>query len=963
MKSAGLSAAAKSCWGKSDRSEPAVALSLHQHMADSAGVAERVWGAYVPPATRRLVEASVGTELAGRVVVWLAAAHDLGKATRIFAGQVPVLADGMREYGLDMPTPTRTDRQAMPHSLAGQLLLERWLGAQGWTPATARSFAVVVGGHHGVTPASVQLRQGRDRWYLLGDGPWNQVHAELAQHAGRLAGMDEGTMTLLSQRPLAAPAQVVLTSLVILVDWIASNEELFRYGIGLQPSHDRIDQGWEDLGLVGPWEPVDGDRSDVDSMLRERFGLDGNVQARPVQRAVVDLMRSASTIPGLVVVEAPMGEGKTEAALLAAEELARRYGAGGVFVALPTMATSNAMFGRVLQWVRQLPDARGRVDQSAFLAHGKADLDDSFAGLMAGARVRGVGDDGTGDEVVVAHAWLRGRKKGVLANFVVGTIDQVLFAALRSRHLALRHLALVNKVVVIDEVHATDVYMGVYLERVLTWLGAYGVPTLLLSATLAPAQRSALVRAYSAGAARDVQPAMPLARPSIDDLLAVAEREPAATQEASTPDPVVEATGYPLLTVFGGGQTTCHQVDASARAYKVRLEQVDDSDATLTDLLRERLRSGGCAAVVRNTVRRAQDTYRLLREAFPDDDVRLLHSRLVAGDRVAAERELVGLLGPKSGATERTGRHLIVGTQVLEQSLDIDVDLMVTDLAPVDLVLQRIGRLHRHPRGVSQEQRPAPVRNAVCVLAGVDDWRDGGPVQSVAGSTAVYGSALLARSAWVLGRIVAAGGSISIPDDVPRLVRHALAEPAPPDLADDWQEAVAAADADAAYEHEQRRTNAGAFLLGEPPADSIVGWTEGSAGEADGARGQAQVRDGEDSLEVIVLRQVGSEVRVLPWVEPHGDTVVVTDHPPAGPIAQSAAACTLRLPAQMSRPWVIDRVIAALERNGFRAWQESPWLRGQLVIVLDENLSTAVGPFHLTYHRELGLEIERTEDA
>ena len=134
-----------------------------------------------------------------------------------------------------------------------------------------------------------------------------------------------------------------------------------------------------------------------------------------------------------------MGEGKTEAALLTAESLAADSGADGVFVALPTRATTDAMFGRVLTWLTSLP---GRPDfASVYLSHGTAVLNDMYRGLMHGAHVHDVGDN----EAAIAHEWLRGRKKGALAQFVVGTVDQVLFSGLKSRHLMLRHLALAGK--------------------------------------------------------------------------------------------------------------------------------------------------------------------------------------------------------------------------------------------------------------------------------------------------------------------------------------------------------------------------------------------------------------------------------------------------------------------------------------------------------------------------------------
>lgn len=165
------------------------------------------------------------------------------------------------------------------------------------------------------------------------------------------------------------------------------------------------------------------------------------------QQASVDAARSLQS-PGLLILEAPMGSGKTEAALLAAEELAARFGSGGIFVALPTMATANQC-SQEWQQLAQIPDA-GRTALN--LVHSKAALQPEFRSMMYG-RFSGIADDDAGSEVFVS-AWFRGRRRAALATHVVGTIDQALFGSLRAKHVMLRQLALTTKVVVLDEIHA-----------------------------------------------------------------------------------------------------------------------------------------------------------------------------------------------------------------------------------------------------------------------------------------------------------------------------------------------------------------------------------------------------------------------------------------------------------------------------------------------------------------------------
>ena len=212
----------------------------------------------------------------------------------------------------------------------------------------------------------------------------------------------------------------------------------------------------------------------------------GHDEARPVQRAAHQLTFTAPG-PGLLLIEAPMGEGKTEAALLAAEVVAAKTGAAGLFVGLPTQATTDQMFSRVTDWLR-----RAASPPTVALAHGKARRNQAYRRLMpAGV---GMDEDAAG---LTASQWLAGRKRVLLTPVVVGTIDQLLLAGIASRHVALRFLGLTGKAVIIDEVHAYDAYMSVILGRALAWLGAARVPVILLSATLPAAARRSLLTSYA----------------------------------------------------------------------------------------------------------------------------------------------------------------------------------------------------------------------------------------------------------------------------------------------------------------------------------------------------------------------------------------------------------------------------------------------------------------------------------
>lgn len=478
-------------WAKHDPASDAW-LPLYQHMIDSAGVAAHLWDRWLPGnVCDALADAFGGEGQARCVFTWLAGIHDIGKAAPSFAEKVEPLLARMVYEGL--PRLRGRNTEFGQHWTIGHVVLSRWLqDRHHFSTATAEAFACVLGGHHGNPPTAAQLEvftiTGR-----LGTSEWHAVREELLTWFTAREGLTE-ILPKLAQAKVSQPIQVLLSAGVIVADWIASNTDYFPLlGPTGGVSVDRGEVGWERIGLPDAWDPVKPPR-EAGPLLRERFPF--MAEPRPLQVEVVEQAWKTPT-PSLLLLEAPMGSGKTEAALAGAEVLAYRFGCGGVLVALPTMATTDAMFGRVKTWIEHLP---GGQELTTHLAHGKAGLNDEFTTMPSDLRVSGLYDEGPESHAVaVAHSWLRGRKKGVLATFVVATIDQVLFGALKSRHLALRHLALAGKVVVVDEVHAADDYMRTYLSRVLHWLGAYQVPVILLSATLPPLQREELITAYESG--------------------------------------------------------------------------------------------------------------------------------------------------------------------------------------------------------------------------------------------------------------------------------------------------------------------------------------------------------------------------------------------------------------------------------------------------------------------------------
>lgn len=949
---------ARAVWGKTGKDGDGW-LPLVQHLEDAAGVAGLLWDTWLPTVVRRRLAEAMGSEEDARALtVFLAGVHDVGKATPGFAQLAhdvgrSELVSAMERSGLSSATLPRAQR--VRHTLAGHVALRDWFESRhGWPRPRADALASIVSSHHGI-PARDEptVRSAAGNRASLGDDAWAAVRVEILDRMAVVAGAD-GVLGRVGEVKLRLPSLVDLVAIVVLADWIASDSDRFpHHGLPTPDrphpsSDDRVALAAETLDLRVPWQPRE--LGDPGHAFAVAFPHLRDARPTALQAAALGAARAAGR-GTLLVIEAPTGSGKSEAALLAAEALAARSGAGGIFVALPTMATTNAMFGRILRWV----DAWAEGDPAVWLAHGKAGLNDDFTGLVRGGRVSGIHDaDGDGHDRPTARSstrvssWLSGRRKGLLANVVVGTIDQVLLGALQARHLPLRHLALSSKVVIVDEVHATDVYMRSYLEQMLRYLGAYGAPVVLLSATLPAAQRDQLVEAYRAG------------RSAVRGSVTVGQtaRTAVPSQRASVP---TTPDAYPVLTV--AGETTTQiavEQDQPSRAVEVR--PVNDDLGALVEALVEATAAGGCVGIIRNTVSRAQETFDALVNVF-GADVELFHSRFVAVDRAARERGLVDRLGP---AGPRPRRAIVVGTQVLEQSLDLDLDLLITDLAPADLLVQRCGRLHRHPRPA--DDRPVGLRSPQCWVAGVDDW-DADIPRAVPGSNRVYDEALLLRAAAVLQPHLA-GSPLRLPDDVPLLVAQAFDPSAVAPAG--WETAWATAEQASRERAVSAQARARAFQV-DPPTQKVAltGWVTTPATEdRDEARARAQVRDSQDGIEVIVVcRDPSGALRLPPGSFQGAGQLIPTAPEDHDPLTRVLAGCTVPLPLALTHPGAWEGTVEQLEASSVAdTWQGSRWLAGQLVLALHDPgdgrpAHAVLNGRTVTYDATRGLTLTREAEA
>ena len=800
------------------------------------------------------------------------------------------------------------NRRETPHARASEAIL-RQKGYPG-------GIASIVGAHHGRPQANAAVEKQFDSWevnYYPKEQRqiWESFWDELLQDSG-YAGPE-------SLPQLNPPEEILLTGLLIMADWIASNTRYFPLipveELGSECVYpERVERAWHEWDKQGVTYPWMAQASIADpAEFAQRFGFAPNA----VQRAEIEAANTMET-PGILILEAQMGVGKTEAALAAAEILAARFGAGGIFLGLPTQATANGIFPRLVQWADKQPDG---LPKSIRLAHGMAELNEDYIQLQQQTvRVQDDWDDPeTEEQRVQVHQWFQGSKQALLADFVIGTVDQLLMAALSQKHVMLRHLGLAGKVVIVDECHAYDAYMNQYLDRALAWLGWYKVPVILLSATLPAQRRAELIEAYQQ------------------------KRCPGSDAPWKT------NCGYPLLTWTDGPEVRQKTVPLDKPGRNVRTVRLKEE--MLPDFLREKMQEGGCAGIIVNTVFKAQEVAQQLRKALPDKEVQVFHAQFLMPDRAAREQELMRRIGKQSTPADRDGL-IVVGTQVLEQSLDVDFDVLVSELCPMDLLLQRIGRLQRHP----ERPRPQPMQKAVCAVL------DTGTEEFDRGSAAVYGEWLLWRTRACLPE------NIHLPEDISPLVQRVYG----------WGQADAltgtaqSEEMCKAYEfaQAQRRERAQAYLVPQPEIDedfpelnTLDDWMQNEGAGSDAAA-RAAVRDGDPSIEVLVMVQrADGSIHFLPWQE--DGRAVAFDCPPQPEEALKIARQKLRLPAVFGKVWNVRQVIDALETDNRRLlapWQLSPLLHGELVLLLDDDLTTHLAGQVLRYDRESGLTYRKEEE-
>jgi CRISPR-associated endonuclease/helicase Cas3 len=857
-------------WAKKSRDSYKY-LPLIEHLRDTLTAALYLWRKTLPEGTRCFLQKETNNQ-AEEIIAFLALVHDIGKISPAFQNKKShyndldeFIKEGLFAAGLSYGEMTEAAIRACPHNLVGQALLEEY--------GIHSSISCIVGGHHGMYGDSP-----RSNTYSVAFGKsdeWKSAQRFIFDYAISLSKFDINTH-------IPKTAQVILTGLLITADWLASSEKNFPL---ISPGEYNIDRekrdfyGIECISNVFPDIIPDWNGFRGEALYNDYFGF----EPREFQKLATKTAKGIKS-PGIFIIEAPMGCGKTEAALVATEIFADKTDRGGFYFALPTQATSNGIFKRILNFLNKLNSGG-----SFQLCHGKAQFNDDNRELY---RVRGNDVFYDNDEnSVFADTWFDGRKRSLLADFAVGTVDRILMVSLKQKHVMLGHLGLSKKVVIIDECHAYDAYMSEYLKQTLYFLGKYGVPVIILSATLPANKRAELISAYT--------------------------RRPFFT----------ENTAYPLITYTDGESVYESQFDEANNQKTIAVSRYETAE--ITELLSEKLSNGGAAAVIVNTVGRAQEISEKLRERF-GNKVFLLHSRFIDTDRIKREKFLLEKIGKDAKLTPGE-TFIVVGTQVIEQSLDIDFDFMITDICPADLLLQRIGRLHRHNRN-----RPELLQNPECiVLTDSEAFKKSG---------FIYADYLLKKTDMVLD------DSIVIPRDIPVLVNDVYS--GGEDFAEEreaWEKAIA-----------EKKKNSHDFMLGEieesriSALNNLKRWMNFNQSDSDTA-GESSVRDGGMSIEIILLIKKNDGYYTASGTFISG----LNGGMPTAEMCKLTARESLRLPQSLSYTKTIKE-LEILTLSEFKTWLQSPWLTGQLILAIPPDGFKLSG-YKINYNNETGFTYARIQ--
>lgn len=847
---------------------------LIYHLLDVAAAACCMWDDVLSAGQKTWLQDLLGSdEIAARgQLALLAGLHDIGKATPGFQKKVKDLYEALCKADETLREKhTHEDN----HGILSAVILRRWLLGNGISKRQAGQLAGVIGGHHGSWISSIARQGARS---AAGQAPWQALQDELIGQLQATLGAQEVRLPDDPQR--FNRFAVFLSGFVSVCDWIGSNSPFFPYEEEAIDPDDYLQQALgqarralNELHIIG-WK-ADGNEPTFHEAFPEYEPYD-------MQRAAIDKLSALKDMPRLILVEYLTGGGKTELALHIGDRLLNRFGLSGAYIAMPTQATSNQMFERVGKY---LQNRYTQQNINLQLAHGQARQ--QLKQWQAQAESEG---NDSGD---AAGDWFgENRKRTLLAPFGVGTIDQAMLSVLQAKHHFVRLFALSQKLVIFDEIHSYDSYMNIIIERLFNWLHALNSPLILLSATLSRQGREDILKAVGA---KEIEK-MPRVR-------------------------------YPRLTVVEhDGNINVHELpQPETRA--VRIQRIPSDFDSLLANVQPRYHQGGCIAIVCNTVNKSIDLARFLREAqgINADDVWLFHARFPPVWRSEIEDEVLAAFGKEAAARPR--RKILVATQIIEQSLDLDFDLMISSVAPIDLLIQRVGRLHRH----AGRSRPPHLSEPTLLLRAPEIGE--GDVPDFGVDEVIYARFFLLKS-WLKLRDMDA---LRSPDDIDALMDFVYSADVEVDgIGEAYREALEDAWDELKLQDTNSEFRGSQYVIGQPADKRLIG--RHSAELTDNEERNIATRNIHPGAEIICI--INEDLRALLARGPSKDEI-----------------------ADLLRHRIAVRgkhIKSALERlDENPSWQKIPQLKFARAVIFEGDLfDVPDSPYFLRLTRDYGLEIE-----
>ena len=624
------------CWAKTEPFQ-----SVPTHAMVSGFVSKTVYRHYLSAGDRTMLRNWLHRtdEQVASFIAYLVSLHDIGKLEPLFQEKSPDRLEQLKQCGMYVYT---FDGEKVRHEQTSSKIMQRIWHDQEQDRRATKTFSEILGAHH-------QGKCGKEG--RLDFPAWQALQGELEEQMRKHFLRDE-TQIPVVEKAEVAKIQALLLGITILSDWIASSAAFADAETWV--SEDGAERRIEDTAKAflkkSQLEPISTAWASAFCGVWPNIPQKG---MRPLQTEVERIFQKNQERYQVILIEAPMGEGKTEAGLYAAVQMMKQWEKNGFYVALPTAATSNQMVVRM----RALLQNNG-IDSSVRLLHSMAWLSDAK-------------EIGTAEDQDEIHRWLAPVRRGLLGQYAVGTIDQAMMAAATAKYGVLRLLGLSNKALVIDEIHSYDVYMMEIIVRLLEWCKALEIPVVMLSATLPPALKKKLLQAYT------------------DELFS--QSYPAITAIPENRKPEV----YPVVR-----SVKCQTVS-------VKLVPFLNNPVKIAELAVKQVAHGGCICVLMNTVRDAQKVYQAIKDRF-EGDLMLFHAQFPAKQRTDLENLCIKKFGKDKSSRPKCA--ILVATQVVEQSLDVDFDGMITAVAPIDLLIQRMGRIFRHEDTPRPKEISAPVQ-------------------------------------------------------------------------------------------------------------------------------------------------------------------------------------------------------------------------------------------------------------